>query len=225
MDDALKQADGRAAAERAVQRFRAAPTEFVSARQLKLPALKEAFPKLVTMDMPHWIAMTRVHYGRSTDDAARAALASLRASVADGRVIVAATDVNVREASGSEDVERRKRLAAFMVVLAQNYCLVPHQPAVLELEGLNSLRRTMGDGQAHVEVRPALLLWGFGHAFGRRPFESDDANAPIADALLDYPEVSEHRIVHGIERSQLRALYSSEQAISLRTFRGTGWCP
>jgi hypothetical protein len=209
--ETVRQIEMVAAIDEAVRRHLRAPHEFAGPRNLALPASKNVFPKLVTLDMRHWIELARQHYGRASNPVVGDALAALRTAVNDSRAVVAVTDINIAEASKSENVERRKRMAAFMVDLSRNYCLISHTAASVA-EARSSLRTVVEPTRKVDEVRPGLLRWGFGHAFGRRPIASEDAFAPAANEVIDYPELSIHQIVHCMDRDELRSLFMDESA-------------
>jgi hypothetical protein len=85
-----------------------------------LPADKSAFPKVLAIDCNQWIALAKVHYGRSTDTAASAALDAMRAAVSSGRLVIALHFINAYEAAKRGDEASRGRLVRFMVSEAQS---------------------------------------------------------------------------------------------------------
>jgi len=89
------------------------------------PSDKAEFPKVLAIDCNHWISLSRVHYGRSADGAARAALDGIRAAVSAGRLIVPLHFINVIEAAKRVDASSRERLVRFMVEETQNHVFQP----------------------------------------------------------------------------------------------------
>jgi hypothetical protein len=213
---ATKHADMLAAIETAVQRrLRNGPNEFASVRQIMLPASKSGFPRIVILDFNHWIALSRVHYGLSSDAAARGTLDALRSAIAQGRVLVPVTDINLNEAMKDEFLDRRRRMAEFMVDLSCNFGLFSHLGVQL-LEAWNSLAVFSSETQKCQDVRPLLLRWGFGRVFGRRPIATGDPFDDIANEVIDYPEMSVHHVVHGVERDRLRDIFADERAVMMK---------
>ena len=89
-----------------------------------LPESKAEFPKLLFLDMWVWVELSKVHYGRSQDAAASAALAAIREALSSKRAVAPIATTNLDEATKHTDEGRRKRLAEFMVDLCGNFsCL------------------------------------------------------------------------------------------------------
>lgn len=123
-----------------------------------LPADKAEFPKVLAIDCNHWIALAQVHYGRSTDGAARAALDAMRAAVSSNRLIVPLHFINVVEAAKRIDDSSRERLVRFMVAEAQNRVVRPfHLISAAEtraaIENVYLARRVQ-------QVRPFVVGYG-----------------------------------------------------------------
>jgi hypothetical protein len=194
-----------------VQRYLGNRDEFTAARAVRLPADKAAFPRLVVLDMNHWIALARVHYGKSHDAGAAAALAALRAASQAGRVLVPVTDINLGETLGIPQEDRRRRLATFMVELSRNYSLAGHLQ-VEPFEVANALATEFASIEARWVVRPSLVRWGVLHAMAVAPLTVGN---PHLDALinevLDYPERSINTMVHGHDAERERKAKAREE--------------
>jgi hypothetical protein len=90
-----------------------------------LPPSKPDFPKVLAIDCNHWIALAQVHYQRSTDAIASAALTAIRAAVSSGRLVIALHFINAFEAAKRSEPGSRERLVRFMVSEAQSVMIRP----------------------------------------------------------------------------------------------------
>lgn len=204
------------AVKKALHRWIANPTEYATARSLRLPDDKQCFPKVVVLDLNHWIALARVHHGKSQDGAAMRALEALRQAVASGRLLVPVLDLNMSEASGSKDESRRRRLATFMIELSRNYTLESHvivTPWELERTiAANYLLACETSG-----IRSRLLRWGVNPS-ARKKFavpENPKWEAAINE-VFDYPELSLVGIVHALASVDRSKLNADEAAVMQR---------
>jgi hypothetical protein len=192
------------------RRLQNGPNEFAAARSIRLPADKAAFPKLVVLDTNHWIALARVHHGRSQDAVAVDALVALRAATKERRILIPITDINLGEASGSENEDRRKRLAEFMVDLSGNFSLSSHLHAA-PIEIGNAIASVYQHGTLSVPARTQLIRWGVLHAVGVHPVTAGNPQIDqFLNDVLDYPEVSVSAMVHAANRDLLYKINRAE---------------
>lgn len=126
-----------------------------------VPRDKGGFPRVLCLDMNHWINLGKVHYGRDTDRELIGALESIRYGVASGRLIVPVMQANVLEASEAvqRDRARRRRLAEFMIDLSGNWCFV-HPRQLLPMEVDRAVRKHFLQQNVDAFPREGLVRWG-----------------------------------------------------------------
>src|ERR1700690_3595712 len=150
---------------------RAAERREAGARLLprRLPENKSQDPKLLCLDQNKWIDLGRAHYGKEGGAPFRAALETVRAAIAAGKLVVPVLGANLYEAAEPMDEGRRQRLARFMVDLSENHSLVNHQ-VVLRWELRRAVLGLFLKRPAVRAIRPALMRFGmFAAATGREP--------------------------------------------------------
>ncbi|MEO6773087.1 MAG: hypothetical protein ABI467_08690 [Kofleriaceae bacterium] len=128
---------------------------------IAIPRQKDGFPRVLCLDMNQWIYLSRVHYGLDTNRERMAALESIRQGVASGRLIVPVMQANVLEASeaAQRDRARRRRLAAFMIALSSNCCIV-HPRQLLRMEVERAIRKHFLQQDVGDFARERLVRWG-----------------------------------------------------------------
>jgi len=156
-----------------------------SASLVKLSGTKGSNPKLVCLDFKDWINLSQAHYGKSTKHAE--ALRTLKGAVADERIVLPITSVNVIEAHAIANDEQRKRLARVMVDLSRNHSLVDHV-AIRKREMFDALV-TVYKGGSSIAPRADMVRWGISNAAGLERGQAVGA-PPQLQALLD--EVTMH---------------------------------
>lgn len=130
-----------------------------------LPESKADFPKCLYLDQNKWIDLSRAHQGLHDGVPFIEALATIRAAVKTGKLIVPFSLINGIESMVSGDAGRRKRLAEFIVELSRNRVILP-QMAIVEWEVRNALCRLFGR-RAQTNIRQLLIAEGFVSALGK----------------------------------------------------------
>jgi hypothetical protein len=126
-----------------------------------IPRDKGGFPRVLCLDMNHWINLGKVHYGRDADRELFDALDSIRQGVASGRLIVPVLQANVLEASEAvqRDRAQRRRLAEFMIDLSGNTCVV-HPRQLLRIETERAVQKHFLQQRVDAFPRERLVRWG-----------------------------------------------------------------
>ncbi len=168
---------------------------------------KGAGPTLLCLDTNKWIDLPRAHHGRRDGARFADALKAIRAAVSAGRVVVPVAGSNAHEAMGHENVERRRRLAEFMVDLSRNHSLVNH----LEI-GVAEMRAGLVrmHGKEPVDrIRPYILQRGMTAAVMGKKLLVKTGHADL-DRLLEQahaePEISVAGLVHAVDRPTMADL-------------------
>jgi hypothetical protein len=95
---------------------------------ITLSMSKADFPKVLCLDMMHWVALSRAHHNtRNPTPEAIVALEAIRKATKKKRLVVPPLAPNIDEAMEHEDEEVRKRLALFMVNLSKNFSMVNYR--------------------------------------------------------------------------------------------------
>lgn len=124
-------------------------------------------PPRVYLDQNAWIALSRAHYGRDDTGRYHAPLKAVVAASDAGMIRIPLSFNHLIEVCASGDMERRKRLASFMVKVSHQYALVPFM-LVRHEESLEAAVRRMGVN-AQVFKRERLVQQGLWCAFGVEP--------------------------------------------------------
>lgn len=201
------------AVRRAMERILASPRE-QSPERPPLPNWKTRFPRMLCLDMNHWIHLARAHYGREPTQEAVAALEVIRRCVRSGKLMVPIASTNVLEAAEVSDPERRERLARFMVELSSNLSVVNHDVIALGECKMALMRKYIV--RACFPIRSQLVHRGLAPVFGQRFRLRHEELGELYDAVQDAPELSEFLLAHGL--SEPRADREVDQR-ALRLFK------
>jgi hypothetical protein len=177
-----------------------------------LPESKIEFPKLIYLDMWVWVELAKVHYNRSQDPAAAAALSSLRDALSSKRAVAPIATTNLDEATKHTDEERRKRLAEFMVDLCGNFsCLTD---AVTRDHQIDCAVEKHMAVPILPSVRPSLVHWGLDAAgLGRPPRlppMEPQYEQLVRQALVE-PEQSKVQLIYALDQSY-HQLFEAKEA-------------
>lgn len=163
------------------------------------PATKREYPRVLCLDYCKWIDLARAHYGHRDGTQFVEALASIRAAVETGKLLVPILGPNLLEVAEPCDAARRQRTAEFMVSLSGNHSML-NPDALLRLEFLTTIWEQFL-GLKVAPFRHGIVRWGIGGAVRTRDHgnlepESDD----LLQQVLNEPEVSVHSMVHATNR-------------------------
>src|SRR6266567_3913160 len=191
------------------------------ASDLLLPQDKLGIPKLLCLDQNKWIDLARAEYGHRDGTKYAAALADVRAAVTRGTLIVPITATNLAEVAEPRNVERRTRLAKFMVDLSGNRSLVSPD-TVLRVEFRRAVELLfLKKPDAAPVPRRKLVRKGMMFAFGKEP--SIQTGDPQLDELVERallePEVSVLTLVHATDEqamAQMRAMDEKARLVADR---------
>jgi hypothetical protein len=182
-------------------------------QHLALPEDKAGFPKLLCLDLNKWIDLARAHYGRPDGAPFRTALAAVRKAVDLGRLVVPVTGANALEVMQPGDVERRRRLAAFMVDLSRNHSLV-NDTAVIIPEMRHAVLRRFAGKEPTSPIRSILVQRGMTAAIaGRKPLihtGNEAMDLLLTDAAHE-PEVSVEALVHTATRAHIASFRRQDE--------------
>jgi hypothetical protein len=134
---------------------------YVWPRTLRQPSRP---PKLVYLDLNHWITLAKASTGRPDGTAHRLALETCLAAVADGRALFPLSEVTFMEVSRNSTPRQRKHLADVMEELSRFYVVTSRTVlATHEIEATLEAKF----GQHPMPVRTTDYLdWGVGRALG-----------------------------------------------------------
>ncbi|MCL2646854.1 MAG: hypothetical protein FWD61_07585 [Phycisphaerales bacterium] len=124
-------------------------------------------PPRVYLDQNVWIALSKAHYGRDDTGKYETPLKAIVAASNADLIRVPLSFVHMMEVCASGDMERRKRLASFMIKVSRQYAIFPCTKVWCE-EALEVAARWLGvDIQW---VNPELFVQqGLWYAFGIAP--------------------------------------------------------
>lgn len=174
--------------------------------ETRLPDEKSGFPKVLALDCNQWVALGRVHYGKSTDAGAVRALDEIRSAIAGGRLLVPLHFINSIEAMQREDPGSRERLVRFMVEVSGNWFFRPFFE-VAEAETRVAIREVRSiPTHAAPTVRPTLVAYGTAAMFGPHSSETESALAAldeyglreVMDRWHRSPEATIEQLVHAL---------------------------
>jgi hypothetical protein len=167
-----------------------------------LPESKSEFPKLLFLDMWVWVELSKVHYGRSQDAAASAALAALRDALSSKRAVAPIATINLDEATKHTDEERRKRLAEFMVDLCGNFSCLNN--AVTQDYQVDCAVEKQLATPTLPSIRPYLVQWGLDWAGLGRPARlapmDPEYEQWVRQSMLE-PEQSKVQLIYALDQS------------------------
>lgn len=184
-----------------------------SASLVKLSGTKGSSPKLVCLDFKDWINLSQAHYGMSTKHAD--ALRTLKEAVADGRIVLPISSINVMEAHAITNDEQRKRLAKVMVDLSSNHALVDHV-AIRKREMFDAVVTVYKRGSS-TAPRADMVRWGISNAAGFERVQAVGAPHQL-QALLD--EV----IMHPLSSERALGEIHSDEATKAGYEMDERWC-
>jgi hypothetical protein len=92
-----------------------------------LPATKGSFPKLLCLDLNHWIALARANAGKDASEGVRTALDAIRRARSLKKLVLAMTVENVIEGTFGENSSKRKSLMEFMIRESDNFTVMNGQ--------------------------------------------------------------------------------------------------
>lgn len=167
---------------------------------LTLPESKAEFPKLLCLDMGIWVELARVHYGKSLDPGASAALAAIREATRTRRVVAPITTTNLDEATKHPSEDRRKRLAEFMVGLSGNFSLL--NGAVTRDHQIDCAVEKYLGVETLPSIRPYLIHWGLDAAGLGRPARlpaMDPEYVELVQQTLLEPEQSVVNLIYALD--------------------------
>lgn len=149
-------------------------------------------PKLVYLDLNHWIALAKAMAGHPSGDPHRDALDDLTRAVSDGRAVFPISDIIYIEVSKIGQHRQRQalrevieRVSQYFVVTARSIVSVHEIEAVLD--------RLVGPSSRPVN-RMMYLDWGVARAFGKvggfrvRNADGEDLTAETRAGWKDGPE-------------------------------------
>jgi len=180
-----------------------------------LPVSKAAFPKVLCLDMMHWVALSRAHYGIMDPTVeAIASLKAIRSAIASGRLIVPILATNISEAAEHPDKDRRVRLAQFMVDLSGNLSML--NPQVVEnQEIIRAVEKHFNIDRTATSIRPSIVHWGMNAAAIGRPVNPRTNNpfeAMVIRELSNEPEMSVASLVAAIDFETIEKMRAREEA-------------
>ena len=83
-------------------------------------------PKILYLDQNFWIFFARVHYGKEFNILLSRILDKLFDAVSNDKLIIPINLTNIMEVQKIQDLERREKLAKFMISLSKGYSFIPH---------------------------------------------------------------------------------------------------
>jgi hypothetical protein len=187
-----------------------------------IPADKARFPKLLCLDQNKWIQLACVHYGKTVDAQASAALDAIRAATTKGTLVLPMMPSNVDEVTEPSDEGRRRRIATFLVGESRNFCW-QHWSATGAAEAEYAIRKHILGEPAPRPVRPALIHWGIDQALAGRAlhFPSEDKFLEVVvNQAMHEPEASIAALVHSLDRSTIKNLRALDSAGAVKVEAG-----
>lgn len=179
-----------------------------------LPVSKADFPKVLCLDMMHWVALSRAHHSaRDPTPEAIAALDAIRSATKKNRLVVPVLASNVHEAMEHENEEVRKRLALFMVNLSNNFSMVNHM-VTEDQEIARAIENHIVGTSTLPPVRPTIVQWGFtAAALGRdiNPKTKNKRKAVLLQQFSKEPEISVASLVAARDPEAIKAIRQREQ--------------
>jgi len=178
-------------------------------------------PPRIYIDQNGWIALSRQFYGRDPSNRCHEVLNALTAASEADEVRVPLSFGHLVEVCASGDMERRKRLAAFMVKVSKQYALVPFD-LVRHEETMEAVVRRLGvDGQWFNRER--LVQKGLWCALGLEPtFEGGEPEqVKLLEDILRSDAVAEKMLSEWMSSDAGRALRqrTEQEAVILNRIR------
>lgn len=186
-------------------------------------------PKLVYLDLNHWISLAKAYSGHRTGERHVANLEALLKAAADGRARFPIADSIVVEISNIGRHRQRKDLREVIEALARFYVITARDViSTHEVEAMLDL---------HVGVSPRpinemnYLDWGLARAFGmvggfrvRSESTGDDTTAEVRAQYADGPEAFD-QILADAEWSLQRSVLDGPTPEEEPELRALGWRP
>ena len=178
-------------------------------------------PRLVYLDLNHWIALAKVDTGHPEGLPFTPVLHWCRAAVAEGSATFPLSDVHYAELSGIKDPAQRSALASVMEELSEFNVLLG-RPHIMRLEVEAALDALLGPTPDPFPPTP-LISFGFGHAFGinGRLRAYDHNGADVTDVL---PPAVRARLEEQ-ERSAQRKMLAGPEDDEVDELQAAGWDP
>jgi hypothetical protein len=180
---------------------------------ITLPVSKAEFPKVLCLDMMHWVALARAHNDtRNPTPEAIAALAAIRESTGKGRLVVPILAINLDEATESRDEGRRTRLARSMVELSGNFSVLNHA-VVHGFEIERAVEKHFVGTTNLPPIRPRLIHWGLSAAgIGRevRVDIGDRFERAVLQQFAKEPEMSVASLVFAMDQETIEKMRQRE---------------
>jgi hypothetical protein len=176
----------------------------------RLPSSKSEFPKLLCLDMLHWIGLAQAGNGLQKGRRYETPLTAVEEAVSKGTLVVPICGANVLEAAKPGDARQRERLARFMVRLSGNQSLInnislQHIQTEIALR-THYLREATG---LAATLRRRMVLPGVAAAATGRLLQIDTGNSEV-DAILNHalldPEISVAGLVDALDRPTVATL-------------------
>jgi len=179
-----------------------------------LPVSKADFPKVLCLDMMHWVALSRAHHNiRKPTPEAIAALDAIRSATKKGRLVVPPLAPNIDEAMEHDDEEVRKRLALFMVNLSKNFSMVNYR-VTEDQEIAHAVEKHLLGSSSVPHIRPTIVQWGFTAAAIGRDINPKTRNRQRAVMLQQFsrePEMSVVSLIAARDPEAIKAMRQREQ--------------
>ena len=152
-------------------------------------ALPERPPKLIYLDLNHWIELANAHAGRRGSASHTELLAALSDAVNRDAAVFPLSDTIYYEVCKMASHDRRRELREVMELLSR-YLVVASRSDISTHEIEAMLDQLVGPSPMQVNTMP-YLDWGvaraFGHVGGFRVRDSDDDRDVIDDVRASWP--------------------------------------
>lgn len=83
-------------------------------------------PKILYLDQNFWIYLVKAYYGKDPDNVFSPILSKLYNAVLNGKLIIPINLTNIIEAQKINNLEKREKLARFMIYLSKGYSFIPY---------------------------------------------------------------------------------------------------
>lgn len=87
---------------------------------------KNTGPKILYLDQNFWIYLVKAYYGKCPNKIFSHILSKLYNAVSNGKLIIPINLTNIIEAQKISNLEKREKLAKFMIYLSKGYSFIPH---------------------------------------------------------------------------------------------------
>jgi len=186
--------------------------------RVHLPENKNAFPKLLCLDLNQWIYLGHARYGYAKGERYREALDSVEAARKRRSIVVPVTDTNALETAQCGNPGRRQRTAELMVDISGNQSMT-HGVLVRAVELQNAvLGCYLGLGE-RIAIRPNLVNWGMAAAHTGRAYpqlegiEPKDLRVLMAEVSAE-PEISVASLSRPIDAAKIQDLRAGDEGMA-----------